>query len=219
MSREVKILFRRLTQLLLGEKCLWLKPQFYFLNFSKGISKFEIRASNFFCEAKSMALTKEQKAKQIDSVKEKIANQKSMVFVDFAKVPSKEMFGLRKSLKEAGCNLKIAKKTLVRIAFGRSNIGFWNKISKNIPGQLALVFGVEDEVAPARITNIFAKTHETFKILGGIWENKFIEKERVLELASIPPRNELLGRLVGSISSSMSSFVRVLDKIRENRTN
>ena len=125
------------------------------------------------------------------------------------------MFSLRKSLKEAGCNLKIAKKTLVRIAFGQSNISYWNKIKSSIPGQLALVFGIEDEIAPARIANTFAKTQENLKILGGIFENRFIGRERVLELANIPPRNELLGRLVGSIYSPVSSFVRVLNKISE----
>jgi large subunit ribosomal protein L10 len=160
-----------------------------------------------------MALTKEQKTKQIKSIKENVVKQKSMIFVDFAKVPSKDMFSLRKTLKEAGCNLKIAKKTLVRIAFGQSNISFWNKIKKVIPGQLAVVFGVEDEIAPARISNEFAKKQENFKILGGIFESRFIDREKVLVLASIPPRNELLGRLVGSIASPMSSFVRVLDKI------
>lgn len=160
-----------------------------------------------------MALTKEQKTKQIKSIKEKVSNQKAMVFADFSKVPSKEMFALRKSLKEAGCNLKIAKKTLVRIAFGQSNISFWNKIKAVVPGQLALVLGIEDEIAPARIANNFAKKQENFKILGGIFESRFITKEKVLELANIPPRNELLGRLVGSIFSPMSGFVRVLDKI------
>ena len=160
-----------------------------------------------------MALTKAQKTKQIDSVKEKIAQQKSVVFVDFNKVPSKDMFSLRKSLKEAGCNLKIAKKTLVRIAFGQSGISFWNKMKAVIPGQLALVFGIEDEIAPARISNQFSKTNANLKILGGIWENRFITKEKVLELAQIPPRNELLSRLVGSIYSPVSGFVRVLDKI------
>lgn len=164
-----------------------------------------------------MALTKVQKTKQIDSIKEKVSQQKSVIFVDFAKVPSKDMFSLRKSLKEAGCNLKVAKKTLVRIAFGQSNISYWNKIKSSIPGQLALVFGIEDEIAPARIANTFAKTQENFKILGGIFENRFIDKTKVLALASIPPRNELLGRLVGSIYSPVSSFVRVLNKVRESK--
>src|SRR3989338_10391975 len=116
-----------------------------------------------------MALNKEQKEKQIKDLKEKISKQKSVIFVDFAKVPSKDMFSLRKQLKEAGCNLKIAKKTLARIAFGQSNISFWNKIKSSIPGQLALVFGMEDEIAPARISNAFTKTNENFKILGGIF--------------------------------------------------
>jgi len=170
-----------------------------------------------------MALTKKQKENQIESIKEKVSKQKSVVFVDFAKVPSKDMFALRKALKEAGCNIKIAKKTLARIAFGQSNISFWNKIKASIPGQLALVFGFEDEIAPARISNKFAKDHENFKILCGIFpaqggsatggEMRFVDKEEVLFYASIPTRNELLGRLVGSIASPMASFVRVLDKI------
>lgn len=170
-----------------------------------------------------MALTREQKTKQIEDIKSKLSNQKAIVFADFAKVPSKEMFSLRKTLKEAGCSLKIAKKTLVRIAFGQSKISYWNKIKPSIPGQLALIFGIDDEVAPARLSNKFAKTQENFKILGGIFSKEgnkgfeFIAREKVLQLAEIPPRNELLARFLGSISSSMSGFVRVLDKIRENK--
>ncbi len=166
-----------------------------------------------------MALTREQKQKQITDLKAKISNQKSLVFADFTKVESKDMFSLRSKLKDAGCNMKIAKKTLARKALGQSNISFWNRIKENIPGQLALIIGIEDEVTAARISNQFAKDHENFKILGGIFENRFIDKTRVLALAAIPPRNELLGRMVGSLSSSMSSFVRVLDKIRESKSN
>jgi large subunit ribosomal protein L10 len=160
-----------------------------------------------------MALNKDQKKKQLSSLKEKISNQKSIVFVDFSKVPSDKMFTLRKNLKEQGCNLKIGKKTLIRVAFGQAGISFWNVMKKSIPGQLALVFGIEDEIAPARISNQFSKDNENFKILGGIFENRFIDREKVLVLANIPPRNELLARLVGSIASPMASFVRVLDKI------
>jgi len=162
-----------------------------------------------------MALTKEQKIKQIGDIKENISGQKSMVFVDFAKVSSADMFKYRKSLKEAGCKLKIAKKTLIRIALGQSGFSFWQKIKEGIPGQLAIVFGFEDEIAPARISNQFAKDHESFSILCGIFENRFAGKDKVLALANLPSRSELLGRMVGSISSSTTKFVRVLDKIRE----
>jgi large subunit ribosomal protein L10 len=160
-----------------------------------------------------MALNREQKQKSLKSIKEKIAIQKSVIFADFSKVGSKELFSLRKKLKETGCNMKVAKKTLARIAFGQSGISFWKQIKEVIPGQLVLIFGIEDEIAPARLSNEFAKTNENFKILGGIFENRFIGKDKVLVLANIPSKNELLGRLVGSIASPMASFVRVLDKI------
>lgn len=161
-----------------------------------------------------MALTKEKKGKALESIKEKISKQKSVIFADFSKVGSVDLFKLRKELKENGCSLKIGKKTLVRIAFGQSGISFWNLIRKSIPGQLALVFGMDDEIAPARIANKFSKTNENFKILGGIFEGRFIDRERALVLANLPSRNELLGRLVGSLSSSMTGFVRVLSKIK-----
>ena len=176
-----------------------------------------------------MALTKQRKQKSLESLKEKISKQKSVIFADFAKVNSADLFSLRKKLKEAGCALKIGKKTLIRIAFGQSNISYWDKIKANVPGQLALIFGIEDEIAPARIANQFTKANENFKILGGIFpagggyafgqENKFvfIEKERVLVLANIPSRKELLSRLVGSLASSMTGFVTVLDRIREKK--
>jgi large subunit ribosomal protein L10 len=140
-----------------------------------------------------------------------------MVFADFSKVNSKDLFSLRKQLKEVGCKLKIGKKTLVRIALGQSNISLWHKISKNVPGQLALVFGMEDEIAPARIAYKFTKVNENFKILGGIFESRFIEKDRVLVLANIPSRNELLSKLVGSLASPMTGFVTILDSIRKEK--
>jgi large subunit ribosomal protein L10 len=164
-----------------------------------------------------MALNKEQKQKSLKSLKEKISKgpegAPSMVFADFSKVASKDLFSLRNNLKKSGCDMKIGKKTLMRIAFGQLGFSFWKQIKKIATGQLALILGAEDEIAPARLSNEFAKKNENFKILGGIFENKFIDRERVLALAAIPPRNELLAKLVGSISSPIASFVRVLNKI------
>ena len=106
--------------------------------------------------------------------------------------------------------------------YGESKIEAENLIQHMNMGaaivRTSLVFGFEDEIAPARITNSFAKTQENLKILGGIFENRFIDRERVLVLANLPSRNELLSRLVGSLSSSMTSFVRVLDKIKEAKS-
>ena len=162
-----------------------------------------------------MALTKEQKKKVIDELKKKVADQKSAVFLDFSKVKSQDLFAFRKELKAAGCNLKVSKKTLLGLAFGEKYAAIWKRAKENVPGQLAVVFGIKDEIAPSRISVQFGKKAEALKVLGGIFEEKYIDKAKVLELASLPSRSELLSRLVGSLSSSMTKFVRVLDKIRE----
>jgi len=156
-----------------------------------------------------MALTKEQKQKAIKNLKEKISQQKSIVFVDFSKVNSKDIFTLRRKLKAAGCTLKVAKKTLLGVAFGKDN-DIWKKAKENIPGQLAVVFGIKDEIAPAKITQQFIKESENIKILGGIFESKFIDKTEVIVLSAIPSKEELLAKLVGSIFSPVSGFVNVL---------
>jgi len=157
----------------------------------------------------TMALAKEQKQRVISDLKDKIGKQKSIVFVDFSKVNSKDIFALRRKLKTAGCVLKIAKKTLLGIAFGKDN-ALWKKAKESIPSQLAVVFGIKDEIAPAKITEQFTKESENIKILGGIFESRFIDKAEVIVLSKIPSKEELLAKLVGSIFAPVSGFVNVL---------
>ncbi|MBU3934857.1 50S ribosomal protein L10 [Patescibacteria group bacterium] len=156
-----------------------------------------------------MALTKEQKQKVVEDLKKKIEQQKSVVFIDFSKVNSKDTFILRKKLKETGCVLKVAKKTLLKIAFGDKNKEIWQKIKDNSPGQLAVIFGTKDEMAPAKITQQFVKENENVKILGGIFESKFIDKAEVVILSAIPSKEELLAKLVGTLSAPVSGLVNV----------
>jgi len=157
-----------------------------------------------------MALTKEQKQKAINDLKEKFSKYKSMVFIDYSKVKSKDIFGLRKKLKAANCLLKVAKKTLLKIAMAEKKVSFWEEIDKNTPGQLAVVFGFEDEIAPAKIVEQFSRENEDIKILGGIFENAFVKQEKVLAFAKIPSRQELLANLIRSIQAPVSGFVNVL---------
>ena len=157
-----------------------------------------------------MALTREQKQNIIKDLEEKINKQKSIVFVDFSGINSKKIFELRDKLKKAGCLLKIAKKTLLKIAFGKCKIPFWQKMKESIPGQIALIFGFEEENESPKITYEFSKENESLKILGGFFEDGFRSNEEVIALAKLPGRQELLGRLTGTVSAPLSNFVDVL---------
>jgi len=155
-----------------------------------------------------MVLTKVQKEKILEDLEEKIAKQKAMIFVDFTGLRVKDFSSLRKKLKAVGEEMKVAKKTLMGIAFKKAKIEIE---TKKLPGEAALVFGYKDELTPAKIVYQFSRECPNLKILGGFFGNKFLETEKIIELAKLPTREELLARLVGSISSPISNLVSVLE--------
>ncbi len=173
-----------------------------------------------------MPKTKEQKQEIIKDLIESLSKQKAMVLLNFGGIDSKELFALRDELKEQDCELKVVKKTLLRKALEKAEAkGLTEKLAE-LKGQLALIFGFGDEVAPAKICYGHAKDNENLEILGGMFENAFIEQAQVITLAQLPSKQELLGRLVGSLNSPVSRFVyalkgnlsnlvRVLDEIQK----
>ena len=154
-----------------------------------------------------MPLTREQKEKIVKELKENIERQKTIVFVAIEGLKAKEVFDLRKRLKQVNCLLTVAKKTLLKIAFKEKKL----KIDEEkLEGQIALIFGFKDEISPAKIAYQFSLEKQNLKILGGFFEEKFREIEEVITLAKISSREELLARIIGSISSPISGFVNVL---------
>ena len=155
-----------------------------------------------------MAKTKEQKKKIIEDLKEKIAKQKTIVFIDFAGLKVEDMFDLRKSLKQINGQLKVAKKTLIRLALKDSGL---NAEMDELKGEIGMVFGYQDEISPAKAVYQFSQKNPNLKILGGFFENKFKSAQDFISLAQLPSKQELLARLTGSISAPVSNFVRVLE--------
>jgi len=155
-----------------------------------------------------MALTKAQKQKILEDLKDKIAKQKAIIFIDFTGLKVKDLSGLRRKLKAADCQLKVAKKTLMGIVFKLAKLDLE---LKRLSGEVALVFGYKDAISPAKIVYQFAEATPNLKILGGFFENKFRELEEIVTLAQLPTREELLARLAGSIQAPVSNFVRILE--------
>ena len=137
----------------------------------------------------------------------KIKKQTTIIIVDFTGLKVVEAFDLRKQLKAVNAELKVAKKTLIQIALKNNNL---DKNIREMNGEIALVFGYNDEILPAKVVYDFSKKNENLKILGGFFEKEFQGAEKFIELAKLPSKEELLGRLVGSISSPLTGFVRSL---------
>ena len=157
-----------------------------------------------------MSKTLEQKKDIVENIKENLNRQKTSVFLDFSKVDSKAFFKLRDELKAANCSLQVVKKTLLKKALAFLKLPDLYKRIDTIEGQLALAFGFDDEAAPARICKQNQKDNENLKILGGFLGKDYWDKEKMTALANLPSKNELLGRLVGSIKAPINNFVYVL---------
>ena len=154
-----------------------------------------------------MAKTKLQKKEIIEKLKEKIEKQKIMIFVDFSGLMVDEISQLRKNLKENNSEIKVVKKSLAHLAFKEKNIDL---DPQTLPGQLAIVFGWKDFIIPAKIVWQFSKENPNLKILGGFLENSFLEKEKIVNLAKLPTKEEILANLINKISAPISGLLNSL---------
>lgn len=152
-------------------------------------------------------LTRIQKQKNIEVLKEKIEKQKIIIFTAFDKLKAKDVFELRKKLKTNDAELKVVKKTLLKIAFREKGI---EAEPKKLDGQVALIFGFEDEISPAKIAFQFSKENQNFKIIGGYFDNEFRSDKEMIFMAEIPSKKELLGNFTRVLAGPISNFINVL---------
>ncbi len=154
-----------------------------------------------------MPKTRAQKEKELLSVTEHLKNSEGLVFTADNGLTVAETEELRSKLRQEQSSLQVIKKTLLRKAISEAKLELEDF---NTTGNVGLAFSQSDPVAPARLVNNVAKVNEKFQILGGLLEGKFISKEKVIELAKLPSRQELLAKVVGTINAPVSGFVNVL---------
>lgn len=156
-----------------------------------------------------MPKTRLQKQEILRTIEEKIKKSKSIVFAKFDALGVKDNEALRSNLKKSDSEYLVAKKTLLDIAFKEK--GIENLQIKNFEGKIAAVFAYGDEVAPAKAVYDFKKGKEDkIEFVGGVLENKYLNKEQVSALAMLPSKNELYAKMVGSLNAPITGFVNVL---------
>jgi large subunit ribosomal protein L10 len=160
-----------------------------------------------------MAKTKEQKQEALKVVQDKLKDSKSVIFSSDTGSNVKTIEELRKELKENNAEYLVVKKTLLKKA--TKDMGETEQFDE-LAGSIAVTLSYDDEIAGAKVLNKYAKKSETLNLGGGILENAFIMPEMVKRLATLPSREELLARLVGSINSPLSGLVGVLSGTTRN---
>lgn len=149
------------------------------------------------------------KAAVVEEMKEKIQSAQGAVFVGFTGLTVADVTKLRRKFREGGVDYKVIKNTLTRIA--ADELGY-NALDEVLEGPTAIAYSTEDAVAPAKILKEFIKETKTeaLSVKAGIVDGQVIDAAAVDALASLPSREELLAKLVGSMQAPISGFVNVL---------
>lgn len=157
-----------------------------------------------------MAKSREKKSVEIEKLVERLGRMKVAVLTTTSGLKVKDINELRSLLRKSSVEYVVAKKTLVRRALEQASLA-GNVDLSPLAESFALSFGFDDVVAPAKLLSQFSKTHDSVKFVGGIMDGAFVTGEQIKALAALPSIDELRGRLVGSIASPLSGFVRVLN--------
>jgi large subunit ribosomal protein L10 len=154
-----------------------------------------------------MAITREQKEKLVEEIVEKIKDSKSLVFADYRGLTVEEMTDVRRQLRAKGVELKVLKQTLFEIAAGKAGAEIDMSVMKDHP--VAIAFG-KDEVEPAKVIYDFNKKTEKLAMVGGALSGKSISMDELKALATMPSREEMYAKIVGSLASPLRGVVNVL---------
>ncbi|HHY92587.1 MAG TPA: 50S ribosomal protein L10 [Firmicutes bacterium] len=158
-------------------------------------------------------MARPEKEATVAELKEKLSRAQSVILTNYRGLTVAEMTELRKKLREAGLEYKVAKNTLTSIA-ARDFVG--EELDRLLPGPTGLAFSYTDPVAPAKILGEFAKAHKALEIKGGILQNKVIDADGVKALADLPPREVLIAQLLGVLQGPIRGLVTVLSGPQRN---
>ncbi|HIS80862.1 MAG TPA: 50S ribosomal protein L10 [Candidatus Scatomonas merdavium] len=148
----------------------------------------------------------------VEEISNVISDADSVVLVNYSGLTVAQDTELRRMLREAGITYKVYKNTMMNFAFQGTPC---EELCKHLEGTNALAVSKDDATAPARVLAGFAKKNPQLELIAAVVEGSYYDAAGVQALASIPSREELLGRLLGSMQSPIANFARVIKQIAE----
>lgn len=162
----------------------------------------------------SNAKIMESKKAVVSEIKGKFDRAKTVVLVDYRGMTVAEDTELRSQLRQAGVEYAVLKNTMINLA--TKDKGF-DKLAANLEGPTAVAFGYEDMIAPAKIISEFSKAKKKLTIKCGICDGAYLDADGVEALASLPSKEVLIAKIMGSIMSSVSKFVYCVEALRKKQ--
>lgn len=152
-------------------------------------------------------LNRAQKAVIVEELEKRFKKSAVSIFASFKGISVGKLAAFRRELKKDGAEFKVARKTLLRRALQAAGNEFDPEALK---GEIGVIFGYEDQVAPAKAAARFAKIEKTFAMVRGILGNRVLEAPELIALSRVPPREELLAKLAWTLNAPIQNLANVL---------
>ena len=148
----------------------------------------------------------------VDEIINNVKDAESVVLVNYSGLTVEQDTALRKELREAGVVYKVYKNTMINFAIEDTEFA---DLAQHLEGPTAIAVCKDDATAAARVLAKFAKTAEALEIKGGVVDGVYYDAAGIGQIASIPSREVLLSKLLGSMQSPVTNFARVIKQIAE----
>lgn len=150
----------------------------------------------------------------VDEIIENLTDAKAVVLADYRGLTVEQDTILRKKMREAGVVYKVYKNTMIKRAVAGTQ---FEALVPELEGPTAIAISKEDATAPAKILYDFAKTAPALELKSGVVEGTYYDSKTINVIATIPSRDELISKFLGSIQSPVTNFARVIKQIAEQK--
>jgi len=155
-------------------------------------------------------MSDENKIKIVEAAEERFKNSPGIYFANYTGMNVSQATELRKQFREKNVQFTVVKNTLNKIAAKNAGI---EGIDDILLGQIAIAFSDEDPTAPAKVIKEFKKNNDCLDIVGVYFDGVLCDPDKYKELANLPTKEELLGKLVGGLNYPMNTLASTLNSL------
>ena len=152
----------------------------------------------------------EKKIEQVADLKDRISRAEIAIATSYQGTTVSEQIALRRAISEAGAEMRVVKNTLLKIAATDAGL---QQFAELADGPTALIFGYDEPVAPARALATYLNEHSdsAVEIRNAVVSGELVDAAYVRDLATVPPRDELLARIAGGLVGKVRELVMLLN--------
>ena len=151
-------------------------------------------------------MNRSEKNDFVTKARDEFSKSSTIIVTHYSGLNVKEIEELRKSMRENGAKFKVTKNSLTKLALANTQI---ESISDLFSGPTAVAYS-SDPVAPAKVAVEYVKKFNNFKIIGGAFEGKKIDEEKIKFLASLLSLDEIRSKIIGLVTSPAQKIATVL---------